>query len=59
VERTGSTEIGGQLPVTVWQFTELGNVTVRTVVTTKSCVPISEDILVKDKGPLFYRHTFS
>jgi len=50
VEKLGSTQIGGQLPVTIWQFTESGNVTIRTIVTTKSCVPISEDILVNEKG---------
>lgn len=49
VEKLGSTQIGGQLPVTIWQFTDAGNVTIRTVVTTNSCIPISEDILVKEK----------
>jgi len=53
VEKIGSTEIGGQLPVTIWQFAELGNVTIRTIVTTESCVPISEDILVNEKGLLY------
>jgi len=52
VEKLGSTQIGGQLPVTIWQFTESGNVTIRTIVTTNSCVPISEDILVNEKGPI-------
>jgi len=54
VEKLGSTQIGGQLPVTIWQFTESGNVTIRTIVTTKSCVPISEDILVNEKGLKLY-----
>ena len=52
VEKVGSTQIGGQLPVTIWQFAE-SNITVRTIVTTKSCVPISEDILVNEKGLLY------
>ena len=53
VEKIGSTQIGGQLPVSIWQFAELGNVTIRTIVTTESCVPISEDILVNEKGLLY------
>jgi len=53
VEKIGLTQIGGQLPVSIWQFVEPGNVTIRTVVTTESCVPISEDILVNEKGLLY------
>lgn len=49
VEKIGSTQIGGQLPVSIWQYAELGNVTIRTIVTTESCVPISEDVLVNEK----------
>jgi len=49
IEKLGSTQIGGQLPVTIWQFTAPGNVTIRTIVTTSNCLPISEDILVNEK----------
>jgi hypothetical protein len=45
VDKLGTADIGGELSVTLRQFSEPGNVTVRTIVTTQSCIPVYEEII--------------
>jgi len=41
-------QIGPSTPVKVWQATLLGNVTMRTTVMTKQCMPLSEETFMED-----------
>jgi hypothetical protein len=46
----GDFVIGADVGVGIWQFTSEYNVSTRTTVMTKNCVPISEEIFMVERG---------